>query len=62
MQSETGQAPCPHNAGMTNRPCLHFLCGKAGAGKSTLARRLAEQHRAVLVSEDVWLHACSATA
>ena len=34
---------------------LHFLCGKAGAGKSTLAKALAATHRAILISEDVWL-------
>ena len=34
---------------------LHFLCGKAGAGKSTLARSLAKQHNAVLLCEDIWL-------
>ena len=34
---------------------LHFLCGKAGAGKSTLAQRLAATEGALLISEDVWL-------
>jgi predicted kinase len=34
---------------------LHFLCGKAGAGKSTLAKRLAGEHEALLICEDVWL-------
>ena len=34
---------------------LHFLCGKAGAGKSTLASRIAAEARALLISEDVWL-------
>lgn len=34
---------------------LHFLCGKAGAGKSTVAKRLAREHEGVLISEDVWL-------
>jgi predicted kinase len=34
---------------------LHFFCGKAGAGKSTLARQLATAQAAVLISEDVWL-------
>ena len=40
---------------MTNLACLHFLCGKAGAGKSTLATDLAENHGAILISEDIWL-------
>ncbi len=35
--------------------CLHLLCGKAGAGKSTLATSIATQHGAILISEDVWL-------
>jgi predicted kinase len=40
---------------MTDKPTLHFFCGKAGAGKTTLAARLAVEHRAVLLSEDIWL-------
>jgi len=36
-------------------PTLHFMCGKMAAGKSTLSRRLADEHGAVLVSEDLWL-------
>jgi len=40
---------------MPNHACLHFLCGKAGAGKSTLARALAKAHHAILISEDLWL-------
>ncbi|MCV2889770.1 AAA family ATPase [Ruegeria aquimaris] len=35
---------------------LHFLCGKIAAGKSTLSRSLAARHRAVILSEDDWLH------
>lgn len=31
---------------------LHFMCGKMAAGKSTLARSLAAEHSAVLISED----------
>jgi predicted kinase len=34
---------------------LHFVAGKAGAGKTTLARRLARDSRAVLICEDEWL-------
>jgi predicted kinase len=40
---------------MPTDACLHFLCGKAGAGKSTLAQALATAHRAILISEDIWL-------
>lgn len=31
------------------------MCGKAGAGKSTLSKALSKQHNAVLISEDIWL-------
>ncbi len=34
---------------------LHFFCGKAGAGKSTKARALAQAGGAILLSEDIWL-------
>ena len=36
-------------------PVLHFLCGKIGAGKSTLAARLAARPGTLLLSEDRWL-------
>ncbi len=42
-------------SGMPAPATLHFFCGKAGAGKSTLSQRLAGQHGALLLSEDVWL-------
>jgi predicted kinase len=38
-------------------PTLHLLCGKIAAGKSSLARRLAEPEGTVLISEDDWLAA-----
>ena len=34
---------------------LHFICGKAASGKTTLARRLATVHRAAVFVEDEWL-------
>ena len=34
---------------------LHLLCGKIGAGKSTLARHLCMAPGHVLISEDTWL-------
>lgn len=37
------------------RPVLHMVCGKIGAGKSTLTRQLAEAPATVLISEDTWL-------
>ncbi len=39
------------------RPVLHMVCGKIGAGKSTLTRQLAEAPSTVLISEDTWLAA-----
>jgi predicted kinase len=33
---------------------LHFICGKAGAGKTTLARALGERLPAVVFVEDEW--------
>ena len=38
---------------MTNLACLHFLCGKAGAGKSTLATALAGDYGAILIKNGV---------
>jgi len=34
---------------------LHFICGKAGAGKTTLARQLARDMPAECICEDEWL-------
>ncbi len=34
---------------------LHFISGRLAAGKTTLARELAAEYHAVLISEDVWL-------
>lgn len=39
------------------KPMLHFLCGKIGAGKSTLAAQLAEGPGTLLIAEDPWLSA-----
>ena len=35
-------------------PVLHLLCGKIGAGKSTLANNLSARPATVLISEDRW--------
>jgi predicted kinase len=37
------------------KPMLHFMCGKAGAGKSTLAKKIASAEKAFLISEDIFL-------
>ncbi len=34
---------------------LHFICGKAGAVKTTLARALGRQLPAVVLCEDEWI-------
>ena len=39
---------------VTDGPTLYLLCGKIGAGKSTLARRLAARPGTLLISEDHW--------
>jgi len=38
-------------------PVLHLVCGKIAAGKSTLARRLADKPTTILIEEDRWLSA-----
>jgi predicted kinase len=40
---------------MSATPTLHFFCGKAGAGKTTVATGLAQEHAAILISEDIWM-------
>jgi len=40
---------------MNRNVTLHFFCGKMAAGKSTLAKKLSDQHHAILLSEDDWL-------
>ena len=40
---------------MTAPGVLCFFCGRAGAGKSTLAREMSTARRAILICEDQWL-------
>lgn len=40
---------------MKNKPILFFISGKLGSGKTTLAKKLAREENAILISEDVWL-------
>ncbi|MFY3625936.1 AAA family ATPase [Achromobacter xylosoxidans] len=47
----------PSSLSPSSTPMLHFLCGKIGAGKSTLAARLASRPDTLLISEDAWLAA-----
>jgi predicted kinase len=37
---------------MKNQATLYFFCGKMAAGKSTLAKQLANDHHAILLVED----------
>jgi predicted kinase len=39
----------------TGTATLYCICGNIAAGKTTLARKLAAQHGAVLLCEDEWL-------
>lgn len=38
-----------------NKATLHFICGKLGSGKTTLAKEIADQQNAIFISEDIWL-------
>ncbi len=40
---------------MSEDTTLHFFCGKMAAGKSTLAKKLAKENKAILLVEDEWL-------
>ncbi len=51
----TARPPAPARRRASNPPTLHFFCGKPGAGKTTVALRLAQEHNAILISEDIWL-------
>lgn len=40
---------------MGSAPTLHLMVGLPGVGKTTLARRLAEEHQAVRLTPDDWM-------
>lgn len=45
---------CDH-ASVSSRPALHLTVGLPGVGKTTLARRLANEHRALRLTPDEWM-------
>lgn len=42
---------------MNGKGTLIFFCGKMGAGKTTKAKQIAQDRKAVFISEDEWLAA-----
>ncbi|HEV2614391.1 MAG TPA: ATP-binding protein [Gammaproteobacteria bacterium] len=38
-----------------NKPTLHFISGKLGSGKTTLAKKISQENNAIFISEDSWL-------
>ena len=38
-----------------NKAILHFISGKLGSGKTTLAKEIADKKNAIFISEDLWL-------
>lgn len=36
-----------------SKSILHFISGKLGSGKTTLAKKIAEENHAILISEDL---------
>ena len=55
MRPKASHYPSLHVPMMSANATLHLLCGKAGAGKTTLATALATEHNAILIAEDIWL-------
>jgi predicted kinase len=62
FRTNRGRAPLQSNRAKRlggpmdeTKPTLYMICGKAAAGKSTLARCLAEAPATILISEDAWL-------
>ncbi len=38
-----------------NKSILHFISGKLGSGKTTLAKKIVDENNAIFISEDIWL-------
>ena len=38
-----------------SKATLHFISGKLGSGKTTLAKEIADKQNAIFISEDIWL-------
>jgi len=38
-----------------NKSTLYFISGKLGSGKTTLAKKIADENNAIFISEDIWL-------
>lgn len=53
--SDDREAPWRQLVGMRSEPKLILLCGLPGSGKTTLAKRLADETPAVRLSPDEWM-------
>lgn len=53
--SDEGLESLPRSVNGASVATLHFLSGKLASGKTTLARTIAREQRAILISEDLWL-------
>ena len=38
-----------------NKAIMHFISGKLGSGKTTLAKKITSEANAIFISEDIWL-------
>lgn len=38
-----------------NKATLYFISGKLGSGKTTFAKKIADENHAIFISEDIWL-------
>jgi len=54
---QSSQIPYPADMSARRPITLYLLCGRIAAGKSTLARQLAQQHSALVIEMDQWMSA-----